>query len=498
MNTPDSKWKNRALLLLAGVVLFRMVYAWIYPLNLSGDEAYYWDWGRHLDWGYYSKPPMIGWLMGLLRFLHVDHDAGIRMTSALIGTGTLGLIYAVAAKLFSPRTGFWALCISVATIGNAALNICMTTDAMLTLCWCGALYSFWRLMETPSRRWSSLLILCIGFGSLSKQMMFIFFPMAVIFLLCTPSNRALLKRPILWVSGLVPLLFSLPSLYWNSQHEWITFQHTSNHLGGDPFSLGEALIQVAEFLGSQLGLMTPLTFILLVTVFVLLMRRRVTFSPAMRYLFFFSAPPLILFLLFAFHRSINPNWPLVFDLTGLILMTGVCCECGGLLFVWLRRSLITGAILTALFYTVMVVVPLSGIDLTRLAPLRQVSGWEAYGKAVADVQQTLPDPENTMLIIVGHRYHTAALAFYHPDRPTVYRWDDHPGIDNQYDLWPGPNQPGQNALIVVYGDQPVPRKLADHFDGITKLSSLEIPPGAHKPKRYALYYGKGWKTNGAE
>ena len=24
------------------------------PIDLSGDEAHYWDWSRHLDWSYYS------------------------------------------------------------------------------------------------------------------------------------------------------------------------------------------------------------------------------------------------------------------------------------------------------------------------------------------------------------------------------------------------------------------------------------------------------------
>ena len=29
------------------------------PLDLSEDESHYWEWSRHLDYGYYSKPPGI-------------------------------------------------------------------------------------------------------------------------------------------------------------------------------------------------------------------------------------------------------------------------------------------------------------------------------------------------------------------------------------------------------------------------------------------------------
>ena len=31
--------------------------------DLFVDEAQYWVWGQNLDWGYYSKPPMVGWLL---------------------------------------------------------------------------------------------------------------------------------------------------------------------------------------------------------------------------------------------------------------------------------------------------------------------------------------------------------------------------------------------------------------------------------------------------
>ncbi|MCW5559716.1 MAG: hypothetical protein KIT22_18015, partial [Verrucomicrobiae bacterium] len=57
------------LMVLAAV---RLLAVWMLPLDLAGDEAYYWEWGRHLDWGYFSKPPGIGWLMALAGWLGGD------------------------------------------------------------------------------------------------------------------------------------------------------------------------------------------------------------------------------------------------------------------------------------------------------------------------------------------------------------------------------------------------------------------------------------------
>src|SRR6476659_5798667 len=33
------------------------------PIDLSGDEAQYWDWSRQLDWSYYSKGPLIAYII---------------------------------------------------------------------------------------------------------------------------------------------------------------------------------------------------------------------------------------------------------------------------------------------------------------------------------------------------------------------------------------------------------------------------------------------------
>src|SRR5271154_3356897 len=44
----------------------RLLYlAWDCPLDLAQDEAHYWDWSRNLDWSYYSKGPLIAWLIRL-------------------------------------------------------------------------------------------------------------------------------------------------------------------------------------------------------------------------------------------------------------------------------------------------------------------------------------------------------------------------------------------------------------------------------------------------
>ena len=52
--------------LLCGIVLLTKIIA-VYNTNfdLFGDEAQYWIWSQNPDFGYYSKPPLLAWIIAL-------------------------------------------------------------------------------------------------------------------------------------------------------------------------------------------------------------------------------------------------------------------------------------------------------------------------------------------------------------------------------------------------------------------------------------------------
>src|ERR1700681_3909440 len=61
-NSPRCRWA--ALLLIGTAACLRLCYLAFYcPLDLAPDEAHYWDWSRQLDWSYYSKGPLVAWLI---------------------------------------------------------------------------------------------------------------------------------------------------------------------------------------------------------------------------------------------------------------------------------------------------------------------------------------------------------------------------------------------------------------------------------------------------
>ena len=182
-STDTKVWHLRTLWLIIGLGCFRIFMVTAVPLDLIHDEAYYWDWSRQLDWGYYSKPPLVAWLIALSTWFGGASAFAVRLPAVLLGTGGLVWMYLLTARLYGRRAGFWAVLISAATPGSSVLSLLMTIDAPLLFCWGGALYGFWRLLECDAKRlaWLLLAVAAVGLGLLSKQTMFGFLALGVFF-----------------------------------------------------------------------------------------------------------------------------------------------------------------------------------------------------------------------------------------------------------------------------------------------------------------------------
>ena len=102
---------------IAGLVVFRLFHLIPFTarFDLAGDESYYWEWGRRLDWGYYSKPPMIGWLMALVGRMSHDGEWGVRLAALVLGTGSLLLLHRLAEAMYGARVALLALVLAALT-----------------------------------------------------------------------------------------------------------------------------------------------------------------------------------------------------------------------------------------------------------------------------------------------------------------------------------------------------------------------------------------------
>ena len=69
--------------------------------NLVSDEAHYWDWSRHLDWCYYSKGPLVAWLIRASCWMWgADVMPAVRLPAVICNFLTVFGIYLLVYRIF--------------------------------------------------------------------------------------------------------------------------------------------------------------------------------------------------------------------------------------------------------------------------------------------------------------------------------------------------------------------------------------------------------------
>ena len=500
---PEEQAQRGAGLVVWALFILRLMYLLPFTarFDLAGDECYYWDWGRRLDWGYYSKPPMIGWLMGLVGRLTSNSAFGVRLAPLVLGVFSLWLLYRLTARLFNARAGLVAVALAAFSPANLALNLFFTIDAPLVLCWTGALIAGWMCLERPKAfaPWFWL-TLAVGLGSLSKQMMLVFPLLFIAFAALTPERRAVLRNPRLWISVVVSLLFLTPVLYWNWRNGWVTLLHTGSHFetSGSP-TLLDRLLTFLSFPASQLGMFTPLTWILLMAVIFGGLWKWRQAPDKERYLVIFSAPALIVFFLLALRQSVHPNWPAVFYISAFALTAGWLEGQAWpeltkpWLLRWKKPALWVGAVMMLATYAAPFAIQPLGWAGTKDDLTARLRGWRTAGEAAGHMLEQVPRPDHTIVFAVGHRENASEMAFYMPQHPFVYRWFQDGKVESQYEIWPSPDDDDRkhwDGLVLVAQEQEDPTLLHQMdrwFKTTEKRGTILVPLGNGAVRFYRVY-----------
>jgi dolichol-phosphate mannosyltransferase len=244
------RWRNPAFALIAYAFVLRLVYAG--SVELMPEETYYWNYARHLDFGYLDHPPMVAWLIRAATALFGQTEFGVRLGALFCGVATSVFSYKLARNLFGQRAAVAALLLATALPYFFLSGFLMTPDAPLAAAWAGSLYYLERaLIGNQSRAWW-LAGVCLGIGMISKYSVALIGPVAVIFMLWDPQARRWWRRPEPYVAALLALAIFSPVVIWNAQHHWQSFAfQTSRRLAETPqFALH-------KLIGSILVLITP-------------------------------------------------------------------------------------------------------------------------------------------------------------------------------------------------------------------------------------------------
>jgi 4-amino-4-deoxy-L-arabinose transferase-like glycosyltransferase len=203
------------------------------PIDLSGDEAQYWDWSRALDWSYYSKGPLVAYIIRASTELTGSNQMwAVRLPALLFAVATSVLTYWLTRRLFkSDRLALGVVLLTHLVPMFVAGSLLMTIDPPYFFCW-GLASAFLALATIEEKRWAWIGVgLALGVGTLAKYGMLIWPVGMVCFLLIDPWSRKWLKTPWPWVAVGIGLLFLTPPVVWNVKHHWVTIKHVAKQTG---------------------------------------------------------------------------------------------------------------------------------------------------------------------------------------------------------------------------------------------------------------------------
>jgi dolichol-phosphate mannosyltransferase len=254
---PKSRWYYFTIFIILYSVLLRFFYLGL-P-ELFYEEAYYWNYAKHLDIGYLDHPPMVAWMIGLSTQLMGDNEFAVRFGAFACWFITAYFSYRLTRDI---HDRFNQATLLVATLpAYFAVGWVMTPDAPLVACWAATLYFLYQaLIHDRRMAWAGVGV-SIGLGMLSKYTIALLGPAALLFILVDRHSRKWLFRPEPYLAILLALILFSPVIVWNAGHEWVSFLYQGRDRVAERFEFS-----LPYFILSIILLITPTGFLSVIAV----------------------------------------------------------------------------------------------------------------------------------------------------------------------------------------------------------------------------------------
>ena len=508
-------------LVVAAALALRLAVAAGSGATLHVDEAQYWDWSRSLQWGYYSKPPLVALVIRASTALFGDDELGVRAlaiacwpaAATVLASLTRALVAGSAGGVQARAAGTWAALVFVASPLAALLGLVATTDAPLMLCWALALRALWAATRpataaaadrVAARRrrlgWAGFAV-AAAFGLLDKYTFAALVPGALLWVAWraltarrgeAPSRAALSTALGAALAAIAIAL--VPHLRWNLRAGWPTWEHTAEitlHAQNGANGVAAALGHAGLYLAAQALVAAPLLLPVLALQRWRAARRwrdRAACTAANRaaaanaeptggnaFLVLTHLPLAIAGLVQAAHASAELNWVAPLHLPLALVLGRFVARTADV-----RRAALAALAAQLVLLTVLAVVPgaLRGHAgpslLARVPdPWARMRGWDNAFARLAPALAGASDP-----LVIGTTRALVAQAAYQWRRHPVARaaWSDDPRTRNHY-LWrcplPLPADPGPREVFVL-SEGPTPPALAAALGRVEPAASAPL------------------------
>ena len=223
-----------------------------------GDEAWYWQESRALDWSYSDLPLATAWLIRGGETLFGHGVLGMRAPFLVIGALLPLIVLRIGRRVFDPAAGYIAGLLTLAMPVLGTLGIFALPDVPLTFASALALDALERATRSHRLRDWTLLGIALAMAWLTHYRAAMLMLTGLAFLCLTVRGRGLWRDRGLWLALAISCIGLIPLLVFNIEHGWVAlgFQLVERN----PWSFhADALVQPLE----QALVCTPLFYLLL-------------------------------------------------------------------------------------------------------------------------------------------------------------------------------------------------------------------------------------------
>lgn len=493
-----------------GAVTFTLVLklAFTGQVSLIPEEAYYWNYARHLDFGYFDHPPMVGWLIWLATSLLGKSEWSIRLPAYLCWLITAAFMFRLTVTLCDRPAAYRTVMLVAVLPIYFGLGFFMTPDAPLCAAWAGSLYFLERALIRQDRcAWTPMGV-CLGIAMMSKYSAALLGVTTLIFLIIDRQSHRWFQRREPYIAALIALALFSPVVFWNLKNAWgsFWFQGPARWSGSHHFAFH-------VLIGTVLLLLTP-TGLLAITRVLVSDRRNCTalsneIETARRqhlWVAIFTLVPLSVFVAYSFINSPKLNWTAPLWLAVLpFVARDMTLPIDKATSVWtkLSRRLWTPTVIglllvhTAFLYYVTLGLPGAG----PMVPERLFGEWRAVAKKVDEVAGTVEAEIGSMPVIVGmdKNFISSELSFYCSNRIVGTRniggvhFFDQPSL--MWARWyPRSAAAGKDLLMIDLSRKRLTSpRLAAHFTSLGNISMENLQYNGRVIGTLYWRVGRGYK-----
>jgi dolichol-phosphate mannosyltransferase len=452
-------------LAIAYLLVLRLVY--LGQIELAPQEAYYWNYSQHLDFGYLDHPPLVAWLIAGSTALG-DGEFFVRLPAVLAWVVMVCFVVAYAHD-FAGRGNALRSALLAATLPFFfVIGMMITPDAPLAAAWAASLFFLQRaLLGEQKTAWLGAGV-SIGIGMLSKYSMVLLPVAAFVFILVDARSRRALLSPWAWGGVLIALLVFSPVVIWNIQHDWASFAFQ----GSRRFAVRASQFSLHNLLGYVILLLTPLGTLALWRLLRISGGMTSNFQPAPSrddgalqagrrrvFILVFTLVPLLVFAVSSIRAETKLHWTGPIWLAVLPALAATMSRPGlgdGRLDRLLSRNWMAQLLILILVYAYgLFYYPVWGLAGLRAHHHYLEMGWRDLRRQVQEIEDAVLRESGRRPAVVGLDKHNTAdeMAFYDPRgdgaRDTASRHLFYNEGAVMYEYWFSPASFAGRDLIVV-------------------------------------------------